>query len=180
MIAQNIWNDFKHEIFGFIKARIKDVEAAEDILQDVFVKIHLNAKSLNENDKLTSWAYQITRNTIIDYYRKKKIINYPEDFKRNFPEDVYDTNNDFIVCLKPFINHLPEIYKDALYKTTYENMSQKEYAHEMNFSYSATKSRIQRARQKLRNLFVDCCSVQSDKYGNIISAKSKSSKNCKC
>jgi len=180
MIAQNIWNDFRAELFGFIKARINNSETAEDILQDVFIKIHLNAKSLNENDKLTSWAYQITRNTIIDYYRKKKIISYPEDFERNFPEELYSENNDFIDCLKPFINQLPEKYKDALYKTTYHKMSQKEYAQENNLSYSAAKSRIQRARQKLKVLFVACCSIQADKFGNIISSNSNCSKNYKC
>ena len=72
MSTEEIWNRFCCELEQFIKQRIKDKTAAEDLLQDIFIKIHLNKNSLKESDKLTAWVYQITRNTIIDYYRRNK------------------------------------------------------------------------------------------------------------
>ena len=45
---------------------------AEDILQDVFVRIHTRTNSLKNNIKLESWIYRITRNAVIDYYRSKR------------------------------------------------------------------------------------------------------------
>ena len=175
MVVQDIWEEFRGELLGYIKARVNDAATAEDLLQDVFVKVHLKATSLNDGTKLTSWVYQITRNTIIDYYRKKKNVPLPENFEQSTPEEIDTPPRDFSCCLKSFIQQLPDKYRDALEKTSLGGQSQKDYAKELNLSYSAAKSRIQRARQKLKDLFVECCAVQTDKYGNILSADS-----CKC
>ncbi|MGQ1787549.1 MULTISPECIES: sigma factor [unclassified Saccharicrinis] len=72
MITKKIWDNFSLQLLGFIKSRVHNNVVAEDILQDVFIKIHLKKDLLKENDKITSWVYQITRNSIIDYYRKVK------------------------------------------------------------------------------------------------------------
>ncbi len=61
-----IWNDFHKELEGFIYRRIKEREVTKDILQDIFVKIHNNVDTLEDQSKLSSWIYQITRNTIND------------------------------------------------------------------------------------------------------------------
>ena len=66
---------------------------------------------------------------------------------------------------------------NILNKTVYEGMSQKEYAESINLSYTATKSRVQRARKKLKDLFVECCAIETDRYGNIISEKKE---DCNC
>jgi len=71
--TETIWKAFHKELFNFINKRVNDKEASNDILQDVFIKIHLKLKTLSEKDKLASWVYQITRNSILDYFRKKKI-----------------------------------------------------------------------------------------------------------
>lgn len=68
-----IWKDFNGELLGFIKARVNNPDTSQDILQEVFIKIHQSSSQLSSEDKLASWVYQITRNTIIDYYRAKKL-----------------------------------------------------------------------------------------------------------
>ena len=172
-MTADIWEEFNEELLEFIKTRINNVETAKDILQDVFVKIHRNRNTIKSNEKLMSWVYQITRNTIIDYYRKRKINTSRYKLERSLPVEIGDSTFDFTRCLKPFIVHLPHKYKDILLKTTYGNISQKKYAKMNDLSYSATKSRIQRARQKLEELFIKCCAVQADPYGNIISSNSQ-------
>ena len=76
-MTENIWNQFKDELLRFIVSRVNDKDIAQDLLQIVFIKIHSKSDSLSDNDKLTSWLYQITRNTIIDYYQPKyeQIVN---------------------------------------------------------------------------------------------------------
>lgn len=176
-MTQDIWKAFNQELLGFIKARVNNTENAEDILQEVFIKIHSNINSVNDDNKITSWVYQITRNAIIDFYRKKK-VEYPVDeFDQSLPEEINETSADFSKCLKPFILQLPEKDKDILLKTTFEHVSQKEYATNNNLPYSTTKSRVQRARKALNNMFVQCCGVASDKYGNIISSDKE---DCSC
>jgi RNA polymerase sigma-70 factor (ECF subfamily) len=157
MTTEKIWKDFNQQLLGFIKSKVSDTLIAEDILQEVFIKIHLKASTLSNSNKLTSWLYQITRNTIIDYYRK----NQP-DFSDEFPQHLTDTEekkeqSDFSQCLQPFIKRLPLKYKEAILKTELGSLSQKDYAKELNLSYSATKSRVQRAKKMLHESFLDCC-----------------------
>lgn len=167
-----IWRDFNDELFGFIKARVNNLDTAQDILQEVFIKIHQSSNKLSNEDKLASWVYQITRNTIIDYYRKKMLPISDDSIFQEAVEEESDSslNPQFINCLMPFINQLPEKYSGALNKTIYGDLSQKEYAQELNISYTAVKSRVQRARQQLKELFTQCCDIQTDNYGNIISS----------
>ncbi len=174
--TEHIWKDFENKLLGFIKSRVSDNEISKDILQDVFVKIHLNIGSLKSTDRLSSWVYQITRNAIIDYYRKKKIQT---DKIPEVPENLEDDNlnADFYGCLKSHLNQLSEQDKKAIIQTSYKKVSQKDFAIQEGISYTAAKSRVQRARKKLNDLFVGCCQIQTDKYGNIISSENE---DCNC
>ena len=170
MTTELIWTKFGDKLLGFIKARVSNSENAEDILQDVFIKIHERSNQLKDESKLTSWVYQITRNTIIDFHRKKKLPLSDHVEKEIKVEFESKTNPQFVRCLMPFVQELPEKYREALEKTIYGDMSQKEYAKELNLSYSAVKSRVQRARQMVKELFVSCCAIKTDSYGNVISS----------
>lgn len=178
MNTQFVWNNFSNELLGFIQSRVNDTHLAQDLLQDIFIKIHLNIDRLQKGDKLNSWIYQITRNTIIDHYRKKKLpLSDTSDMALWLPESVEQTDTRFNSCLTSFIDQLPDQDKEALYQTTFGELSQKEYAASINQRYSTVKSRVQRARVKLKTLFVDCCSIEADRYGNIISSAQK---DCNC
>lgn len=167
--TENIWNEFHNELFNFIIKRVKDTDIANDILQDIFIKIHLKLDTLTNKDKLTSWIYQITRNSILDYLKKHKpqseII---DDFLAPIEEQTLNFNNDITPCMLRLINQLPDNYKDAILETELGQLSQKEYAEKAKISYSGAKSRIQRARQQLHLLFKECCKIQADIYGNIV------------
>ena len=157
MTTEKIWANFNQQLLGFIKSKINDNLIAEDILQDVFIKIHLKSNTLTDSNKLTSWLYQLTRNSIIDYYRKNK-PNFSDEYPQNLSDsEEKQEETDFSQCLQPFINQLPAKYKEAILKTELGSLSQKEYATELNISYSATKSRVQRAKKMLHESFLNCC-----------------------
>jgi len=80
-------------------------------------------------------------------------------------------------CIKPFINKLPPKYREALIASELENQSQKELAESLDISYSGAKSRVQRGREKLKDLIQECCDFEHDKYGNLIQSNSN---NCSC
>jgi len=170
--TENIWNEFHNELFNFINRKVKDNDTANDILQDIFIKIHLKLDTLTNQDKLTSWLYQITRNSILDYFKKHKPQSeFLDDFFAPIKEQTLDFNNEISPCMLRLINHLPDNYKDAILETELGQLSQKEYAKKSRISYSGAKSRIQRARQQLHLLFKDCCKIQTDIYGNIVDYK---------
>ena len=165
--TENIWNEFNKKLFHFIKKRVKDTDAANDILQDIFIIIHLKLNTLTYQDKLTSWIYQIARNSILDYFKKQKPQSkLVGDFSDSIETQTF--NSELSNCLQPLINQLPDNYKNAILQTELGRLSQKEYAEKLGISYSGAKSRIQRARQQLHSLFNECCKINTDKYGNII------------
>ena len=164
-----IWEDLNEELYKFILGKIKDEHLAKDIHQEVFIKIQTNIHQLKHTSKITSWVYQITRNTIIDYFRKAKNQNVaigdldiPETESNNF-EYANLTN-----CINSKIDSLSAEYKEAIVLTSFKNYSQKELAQYLKISYSGTKSRVQKAREILKDNILDCPNVASDSSGKII------------
>jgi len=164
-----VWDQLCTRLCSFIRARVPDEDTAEDILQDVFVRIHAKAGTLRDMDKLESWVYQITRNAIIDYYRSRRpVVELPETLGER--EDAYedDLTTELATDVRELIEALPKPYRQALVLTYYEGLSQKELAKRLGISYSGAKSRVQRARQKVKDMLVTCCHFEFDRRGTII------------
>lgn len=166
---ESVWSQFSDQLRSFISARVSDEQTAEDILQDVFLRIHASMGTLKDLGKLQAWIYQITRNAIVDYYRAQRPTSeLPEDLVSG--EDVYD--EDLIARLAADVREmadvLPEPYRQAFMLTAYEGLSQKQLAERLGLSYTGAKSRVQRARQKIRDMLMTCCHFEFDRRGMVI------------
>jgi RNA polymerase sigma-70 factor (ECF subfamily) len=147
-----LWYQFSSRLLAFIRRRVSDNADAEDILQEVFIRVHRGLCCSNEWNKPESWIYQITRNLIIDYYRRRRNwAEIPEDLavEADIPEG--DPEKRLALSLRETIDQLPEPYRQALILTEYQGLSQKELAEKLGLSTSGAKSRIQRARQAARS-----------------------------
>lgn len=164
-----IWAEFSGKLRQFIRNRVADDFYADEILQEVFIKIHANIDTLKSTEKISGWVFQIARNTIIDYYRKGikplRELNENEVLDEN-PEDNF--NREFEQDIIDLMKSLPEIYWEALYLTEYEGLTQKEVSERLGISISGVKSRVQRARLQIKDLLMKCCHIEFDRYGNII------------
>lgn len=175
-----IWQDLHGNLEGFVMKRVKDPELARDIIQEVFLKVNARVHTLRENDKLISWIYQITRNLIVDHFRSNKKSGKTTmglgEFDDLPGEEGHDTREmqEFAKCVLPMIEYLPPKYKEALTLSDFKGYSQKDLAEKLNISYSGAKSRVQRGREKLKELFLQCCEIETDKYGNILSYQKRS------
>ena len=96
--------------------------------------------------------------------------------QESIENSVNEETSKLAECIVPFVNKLPPKYKEALTLTEFENYSQNELAEHLGISYSGAKSRVQRAKVKLKKLFEDCCNISYDKYGNIIEYHSRNPK----
>lgn len=173
-----IWNKFSSELYKYVLSKVKDEDTAKDILQDSFIKVHQKIGYLSNEKSLKFWIYSIVRNSTIDYFRTRK-YNFEIDDKYFKEEEVLkDKTSELASCILPFINCLPEKYKEALTLTEFENYSQLELAKHLGISYSGAKSRVQRAKIKLRELFEQCCNISSDNYGNIMDYQARNKKDC--
>jgi len=168
ILIQEIWTDLYQELKRFISSKVKDSNTTDDLLQDVFVKIQLNIHTLTDCTKLTAWVYQITRNTIADHYRKTNSDVQIDGFdlaEQDNEEPLYHSLSN---CINQKINKLSDKYKQAILLTYLNDYSQLELAEKLNISYSGAKTRVQRGREQLKDLILDCPNVETDNNGNPI------------
>lgn len=176
---EHIWNEFAVKLGQFIRARVADHSTAEDILQDVFVKIQGRLDKLEDPAKLQGWLYQITRNAITDHYRtRKETTQVPESLPTEAPEDDAEMEG-LKAAFRRMIYSLPEPYRDAVVLTEFEGLTQKQLAERLGISLSGAKSRVQRGREQLKQMLFDCCRFEFDRRGKVIDCEPRASSSCK-
>ncbi|HEO65402.1 MAG TPA: RNA polymerase sigma factor SigZ [Spirochaetes bacterium] len=177
---ESIWEQYHHKLHLFIQKRVSDSFAADDILQEVFLKVLTKIDSLKDSDKLQGWVYQIARNAIIDYYRSHAPLEPPDNLIaiESSPSD--KARQEIISCLEPMIRCLPEPYREAIILSDIEGRTQKEIAEKANLSLSGAKSRVQRARTMMKAMLLDCCQFEFDHQGRMVdySRKEKDDGDC--
>ncbi|QZE15774.1 sigma-70 family RNA polymerase sigma factor [Halosquirtibacter laminarini] len=150
--------EFYDNIFGFVLKQIQDKEIAEDITQEVMGRMVEAYNSKQEVQNTKAWLFRVTRNIISDRYRKKDILQFDNSIleSEKSENDFELMTEDYIV---PMIHLLPEEYAKPLLLSDIDNLKHVEIAKKLDLSLSATKMRIQRARKKLYELFLECCDI---------------------
>jgi RNA polymerase sigma-70 factor, ECF subfamily len=172
-----IYTQFHRVLLGFIKSKVTNHHDAEDILQNVFIKVAAGIDDLNRKEKLQSWIYAIARNAIIDYYRGnagKKGLVIEGDISDHFEDETYkDTTKGLDCCLMDFVNQLPPAYRDMIIDVEMRGVKQKDLVEKYNLAYPSIRSRVQRGREKLKQILLACCHIQWDNRGNILDVQSR-------
>jgi RNA polymerase sigma-70 factor (ECF subfamily) len=102
--TQDIATNFHSRLKGFILKKVDNEQDAEDILQEVFYKIHNNIDGLRNYAKLESWLYQIVRNALKDFYHRQKAdVEYAEKIPDITEEPDRHETRRLASCLKPMI-----------------------------------------------------------------------------
>ncbi len=164
-----IWDQYSHRLKAFIRSRVEDDAVAEDLLQETFIRVHRHLCCQPDWNKPDGWFYQIARNLIIDHYRRRRELVELSDSlpaEPDLPED--DPEAVLALSLKDLIDELPEPYRQALLLTEYQGLSQKQLAERQSLSLSGAKSRVQRARDRLRDVLLQCCHFEFDRRGGIV------------
>jgi RNA polymerase sigma-70 factor, ECF subfamily len=176
--VENIWHGFSIKLGQFIRSRVSDAAVAEDILQDVFLKIHRQLGQLDDPTKLQSWIYLIARNAIIDHYRtRKQTTEVPESLPAEAPSD--DPELDGLkAAFRRMIHSLPEPYREALILTEFQGLTQKQLAERTGISLSGAKSRVQRGRNQLKDRLLACCRFEFDARGRVMDCEPRSGNGC--
>jgi len=176
---ENIWQDYHQKLYHFISTRVSGQPAiADDILQDVFIKVYNRIDTLKDDTKLQSWIYQITRNAIIDYYRSRKIpAELPNMLTEKKPEPFTETRQEIASWLQPMIQNLPEPYRETMLLSEINGLPHKVIAEQNGVSISGVKSRVQRGRKMVKEMLTDCCLFEFDHQGRVLDYDRKA-ENC--
>jgi RNA polymerase sigma-70 factor (ECF subfamily) len=170
--VQEVWMEVRGRLRAFIARRVAADAAVDDLLQEVFLKIHDKIDQMQDPRRLVSWIFTVTRHAIIDYYRtshrhRELPAGLATDVEKLMatgePEDESDEPRmQLASCLRPMVDQLAPEYRDALTLVELDGLTQQAAASKLGLSLSGMKSRVQRGRQQLKALLQDCCLIQLD------------------
>jgi RNA polymerase sigma-70 factor (ECF subfamily) len=165
---EDLWEQMHEPICRFVCSRVSNEQDAEDILQDVFIRIYHQMGTVRDSERLDSWMYQIARNRIIDHYRKpRRWVDLPETIAW---DEGYDesTMEALLPSIREMVDTLPEPYREALILSDFQRMPQQTLAGHAGVSLSGIKSRVQRARMKVKEALYNCFDFEFDTRGQLM------------
>jgi len=176
---EHVWQEFAVKLGQFIRSRVADPASAEDILQDVFVRIQKRLGQLRDPARLEGWIYRIARNAIIDHYRtRREEVELPETLPVEFPANDVELEG-LNASFRRMIHSLPEPYREAIVLTEIEGLTQRELADRHGISLSGAKSRVQRGRAQLRQMLDECCTFEFDRRGSLVDCAPRAQSGCR-
>jgi RNA polymerase sigma-70 factor, ECF subfamily len=178
-----LWSEFHRPLGAFLARRVRRDADVDDLLQEVFVRIHRRIDTLAQAERVDAWIFQIARNALIDFERVRATRN---DARQPRTEEIEamavpvpepeEGQGELAACLRPMIATLPEPYREALRLTEIEGLTQAEAASRAGVSLSGMKSRVQRGRERLKTLILDCCHIELDARGGVMDCQPR----CTC
>ncbi|MEM9896191.1 MAG: sigma-70 family RNA polymerase sigma factor [Bacteroidota bacterium] len=165
MNSELLYKKYGQELYFFILKRVRDKHLSNDILQNVFLKVHQRIDQLKDQHKAKAWAFQICRNEIFDFFKNKTVY-----VKKEQVEAVQEKNVDVenFCCFDRFIEELPGSYKKVIDLTFIEGRKQQEVASQLDMSLANVKARIRRAKEILKEKFSQCCQYQENEKGQLV------------
>lgn len=159
---------FADQLRAFIRARVSDRADAEDVAQDVFLKVFRGRGTLRSPAKLNAWLYRTARSAIIDYYRKRRPTEEVPASLASETELPDDVGKRLQRSVRRFMATLPDAYRRPLELAEVEGLTARAVATELGLTETAAKSRIARGRAMLREKLTRCCNFEFDPFGQIV------------
>lgn len=172
--TEQVWREFGAQLRAFVRRRIDDPDRADDVLGEIMLRIHHNLDKVEDHDHLTRWVYRITRNTIVDEYRRAErdrarqgalLADLPEKAAELEDEEQPSVLRELAACMRPLVEQLPAEQRRAVQLSDLGGLTQADAATRENVSVSGMKSRVQRGRRRLAELLGRCCEVTFDGRG---------------
>ena len=162
----NAWRLHEGELRAFLIRRTANPVEAEDLLQTVFLKALQQGKKFCDMEQPRAWLYQVARNTLIDHYRTAHPHEELSDQLSAF-EQQDEPVEALSACLPRTLSELGDEDREIITRCDLEGMPQAEFAKMKGIGLSAAKSRLQRARKKLKATLKSNCQISFDAAGNV-------------
>lgn len=145
-------NRHKEKVRNIVFITLSEIDAIDDISQEVFITVFKNLKNFRYESQFTTWLYRITINKCKDYLRKKRVrrifSSVDEDY--NYRSTEIDENNDVRMIVRKAIDKLPDKLRIPMILRDIEGLSYQEISESLELDLGTVKSRIFRARESLR------------------------------
>lgn len=139
--SEQIYKDYHDKVLHFIYGKTSNYTLAEDLTSDVFLKVYSKLDTFDDTKaSISTWIYRIAQNTLIDYFRTRKVYSeVPEDISEESEIDDELLANETLDALADALTELPERDRDLIILHYYHNFTLKEAAARLGMSYSNAK-----------------------------------------
>jgi RNA polymerase sigma-70 factor, ECF subfamily len=181
--ARGAWREIEARLRPYVARRVPLPADVDDVLQEVFVRIHRGLADLRDGERFGGWVYRIAAHAIADSARARARHPLPSQASdaqavvvaEEAPDnDGRDLEAALGECVALFVARLPSPYREAVTLTELEGLTQKEAAEMLGVSLSGMKSRVQRGREKIREMFEECCEISLDCRGRVVQCEPRS------
>ena len=171
----SIFNEYHDRLKKFVTITVKNEWAADDIVQEVFVRAHSKIDTLKDHDKIGSWLFRIAYRHCMDHFRKESRDPQKEivDFLGVKTSDYSTTErkleqHQMSVCVQNQMLLLPENYRTVIWLFDVLGFTLKEIADILELSVENVKIRLHRARKKFKTILNQKCSFEKDERNVLV------------
>jgi RNA polymerase sigma-70 factor (ECF subfamily) len=189
-----IWREMHDRLRTFIATRVSNEAEVDDIVQEVFLRVHRRLGQLRHTDRIVAWIFQIARHVIVDYYRAPQrnrevpvgladaleaAFSASDDRKLDHADDQASVTGsgqfhlELAACLRPMLDRLSKEYREAITLVELNGLTHQAAAKQLGLSASGMKSRVQRGRRQLKQMLDDCCLIELDQRGGVIAYEAR-------
>ena len=154
------YEECRDSVYGYLVYMTKDVTLAEDLSQEVFLRMFLHLDKFRGEASVRTWGLRIARNVFLSYAKKKQPVLLEEQEWEQLPDDHHGQPEEEALKkeraegIRQCLMCLSEQERTILLLRDFQELSYEEIGRIMDFSTDVVKSRIFRARQKFRKMYV--------------------------
>ncbi len=188
---QDVYNEFNGRISSFL-ARMVGCSEAEDLTQEVFMKVNKGLKEFKGRSRLSTWIYQIATNAALDRMRSRAFRENKDTVPLRAVSDETDARdmdslaaetslsaereairNEMNECIREFVDKLPADYRTVIILSEIKDLKNRQIAEILDISLDAVKIRLHRARARLKAEFEAGCEFYHDENGGLACDRKK-------
>jgi len=173
-VAETAWREFQGHLRAFVARRVANPADVDDIVQLAFLQLHRGLGAIRNRERIHAWLYSTARRAIADHYRSRaRRVEVPSGDAADLDalartegaEGEGGGRQEVARCLAPVLQRLAPADQEAIFLTEVEGLRLADAAVRVHVSLPGMKSRVQRARRRLREAILACCRVALDGRG---------------
>lgn len=177
--ARGAWSEIEARLRPYVARRVASRADVDDVIQEILIRVHKGLDGLRDGERFGGWVYRIAEHAVADFTRAHatvstfRTVDEPMAPEPDPSVECQNLQADLGECVALFVARLPSPYREAITLTELEGLTQKDAAEMLGISLSGMKSRVQRGREKIRDMFEECCKISVDCRGRVVECEAR-------
>ena len=164
--AERTWRELEAPVRGYLRRRLGGDDAlADDLAQEVFLRLHRALPTLADHDRVGPWVMRIARSVLVDHLRRRREQGLGELDPAIDEDETPSAREDLGLFLRHVLDRLDEPHRAAVTLVDVDGLTGPEAAERLGIGLPALKARVRRGRERLREELARCCRVVLDGHG---------------